>query len=309
MEPPRLTRTAMNEAFVSNQLFVGLSVEVLRGIHIREIEYGPGEMIFDEDALGATILLVGTGSVQISKLGRRGLQENLATIEAGNFFGELAVIDHGPRSARAIALEHTLLGEIDRSTFNKLLQCAPDTLLWTFARTVVQRLRYTNSYFIEQLLQAERMSLLGTMVSSIIHDFKNPLSAILSSADYLERKATNSSVLELADIIRSAVVRMVQMSEELLDFARGTKNLRLGETSIREILKLLEDEILTRVRATPIRVVVQADKMQSLFLDEVRLTRCLANIVKNAQEALGDEGTITIIFRDLDPNMQISVSD
>jgi signal transduction histidine kinase len=44
-------------------------------------------------------------------------------------------------------------------------------------------------------------------------------------------------------------------------------------------------------------------------LDETRLTRCLANIVKNAKEALGDEGTITIHIRDAGPQLKISISD
>src|SRR5262249_35266086 len=47
----------------------------------------------------------------------------------------------------------------------------------------------------------------------------------------------------------------------------------------------------------------------SLTLDESRLTRCFANIIKNAKEAIGQEGTITIQIRDVGPLMKGSISD
>jgi signal transduction histidine kinase len=299
----------MNEAFISNRLFEGLTPEVLRSVDIQEMEYQPGDLIFDEGTSGSTLMLVGRGRVQISKTGRQGLQETLATIEKNDFFGELAVIDHGPRSARAIALESTLVGEVDHKTFTWLMNSAPDTLPLTFTRVVVQRLRYTNARYIEQLLQNERLTLLGTMVSSIVHDLKNPMSAILSSVDYLEKTAPTDSVRQLAEIIQSSALRIVEMSEELLGFARGKVNIRPRLTSVRRLMELLDEEILNQVRDTQVRLVLRISEADHLTLDEARLTRCLANIIKNAKEALGDEGTITIQFREAGSELQVSISD
>ena len=118
-----------------------------------------------------------------------------------------------------------MLGEVDHKTFTQLMNSAPDTLPLTFTRIMVQRLRYTNARYIEQLLQNERLTLLGTMVSSIVHDLKNPMSAILSSVDYLEKTAPTDSVRQLAEIIHSSALRIVEMSEELLGFAQGKVNI------------------------------------------------------------------------------------
>lgn len=299
----------MNEAFLSNRLFEGLSSEVLRSVDIREIEYEPGDVIFDEGTTGSTLMLVGHGRVQISKTGRQGLQETLATIEPNDFFGELAVIDRGPRSARAIALEPVLLGEVDDKTFTRLMHSAPDTLPLTFTRVVVERLRFTNSRYIEQLLQSERLTILGSMVSSIIHDLKNPMAAILSSVEYLEKTGPSESVRQLAEIIHSSVVRMVEMSEELLGFARGQVTLRPRSTSVGRLLELLEEEILKQIRSSQIRLVVRIDEAGPLTLDEASLTRCLTNIIKNAKEALGEQGMITIQIRDVGSQLHISISD
>jgi len=299
----------MHEVFLSNRLFEGLSAETLRSVDIQEIEYQPGDVIFDEGTAGSTLMLVGRGLVQISKTGRQGLQEALATIERNDFFGELAVIDHGPRSARAIALEPTLVGEVDPKAFTRLLHSAPDTLPLTFTRVVVERLRFTNARYIDQLLQSERLTILGSMVSSIVHDLKNPMSAILCSVDYLEKTAPSEPVRQLAEIIHASALRMVEMSEELLGFARGKVNLRPRSTSVKRLLELLEEEILSEIRSSRIRLVIRIDEIDRLTLDETRLTRCLANIVKNAKEALGDEGTITIQIRDAGSQLNISISD
>ncbi len=307
--PNAKRRTLMNQAFLSNRLFREFPASVLTSIPINEKEYGPGAIIFGEAQPGATLMLVGRGRVQISKSGRQGQQESLATIERDDFFGEFAMIDHRPRSACATALEPSLIGEIDQKTFNQLMQSAPDALLKNFLAVVVERLRETNARFIEQLLQSERLSLLGTMVSSIIHDFKNPMSAILSSADYLGKQASSDTTRRLAEIIQASVTRMVDMTEELLDFARGTINLRPTPTSTQRLLELLDQEILNRIRESGVRVEVERAEVGQLLLDERRLVRCLTNIVKNAKEAIGSQGTIRIQMRDADPSLAISIQD
>jgi signal transduction histidine kinase len=309
MELSTLSSPVMNEAFLSNRLFEGLTPEMLRSVGIQEMEYQPGDLIFDEGTSGSTLMLVGRGRVQISKTGRQGLQETLATIEKNDFFGELAVIDRGPRSARAIALEPTLVGEVDHKTFTHLMNSAPDTLPLTFTRVVVERLRYTNARYIEQLLQNERLTVLGTMVSSIVHDLKNPMSAILSSVDYLGKLAATDSVRQLAEIIQSSALRIVEMSEDLLGFAQGKVNIKPRVTSVRRLMELLDEEILNQIRDTQVRVVIRITDADHLTLDEARFTRCLANIIKNAKEALGDEGTITIHFREAGTELQVSISD
>ena len=309
MDTSILDLIVMNEAFLSNLLFEGLPLEAFREVQIREREYQPGEVIFEEGAAGSTLMLVGRGLVRISKAGRQGLQEPLATIGANNFFGELAVIDHRPRSARAIALEPTLLGEVDHRTFTLLMESAPGTLPLTFTRIMVQRIRYTNSRYIEELLRNERLTILGTMVSSIIHDLRNPMSAILSSVEYLEKTAPTDSVRQLADIIRVSALKLVEMSDELLGFAQGKVNLKPRATSIGRLLKLLDQEILNDVRTSPVRVLLSTEDVGQLILDEARLTRCFANIIKNAKEALGEEGTITIQILNAGSKIKVSISD
>src|ERR1051325_179474 len=102
-----------------NRLFEGIDSNVLDEIapdvHLLRLE--TGEVIFREGDPGESLYLVGEGSVKSSKSGRGGEQETLGFVQSGNFFGEMALLDRQPRSAMATAVEPTVLGAVDESTF------------------------------------------------------------------------------------------------------------------------------------------------------------------------------------------------
>jgi signal transduction histidine kinase len=299
----------MDPIFFQNRLFAGIAVDVLEATPVRERVFAPETVIFREGDHGDTLMLVGYGLVQISKVGRQGHEEVLSLIEANDFFGELALLDREPRSASAIALKDTVIGEIDRSAFDFLMEKAPRILPITFSRVTVERLRSTNSRFIEQLLRSERLTILGTMLSSIVHDLKNPIAAIASSVSYLEQKAPDAFTKSAAQIIKSSVDRVILLTEELLDFARGTARLRPSWTTSARLLDLLETEILEQIRRTAISIVIENVTEESFLIDEMRVTRCLANVVKNAREAMRDRGNLRLEFEDRDGGLLISVAD
>jgi signal transduction histidine kinase len=299
----------MNDAFFRNRLFADVKADTLRSVAIREMDFKAGELIVREGAPGNSLLLVGTGRVQISKVGRQGQEEVLSILEPNDFFGEFAILDHGPRSATAIALQASLIGEIDRAALDLLMESAPRILPINFTKVVVERLRSTNARFIDELLRTERLTLLGTMLSSIVHDLKNPMAAIVSSVSYLQQKAPDEFTKTAAEIIKGAADRMVLLTEELLDFARGTARLRPTWTTANRILELLDREILEQVRLCPIELKVDVQTADRFLVDEGRMTRCLANIIKNAKEALKDRGRISLSLTPRDQGLLISIAD
>jgi signal transduction histidine kinase len=299
----------MNDAFLLNRLFTDVAVESLRPIPLREKEFQQGEVIVREGEPGDSLLLVGTGRVQISKAGRQGHEEVLSILDPNDFFGEFAILDHGPRSATAIALLPSLIGEIDRPALDRLMESAPRVLPINFTRVVVERLRTTNARFIDELLRGERLTLLGTMLSSIVHDLKNPMAAIVSSVTYLQQKSTDEFTRSAAEIIRAAADRVMLLTEELLDFARGTTRLRRTSTTANRLVELLDREILEQVRLSPISLRIEVRTSDPFMVDEGRITRCLANIIKNAMEALKDQGEISLIFSSREKGVLISVVD
>lgn len=299
----------MNPIFFQNRLFADIPVDVLQATPVCEKVFDPETVIFRDGDYGDTMMLVGSGLVQISKAGRQGHEEVLSLIEANDFFGELALLDREPRSASAIALKNTVIGEIDRSAFEFLMEKAPRVLPINYTRVTVERLRSSNSRFIEQLLRSERLTILGTMLSSIVHDLKNPLAAITSSVSYLEQKTTDAFTKSAAQIIKSSADRVTLLTEELLDFARGKARLSPTWTTSARLVDLLEIEILEQIRRTAISVEIENRTKESFWIDEMRVTRCLANIVKNAREAMRDRGKLRLQFEDREGGLMVSITD
>ncbi|HEX4620162.1 MAG TPA: cyclic nucleotide-binding domain-containing protein [Myxococcaceae bacterium] len=91
--------------------------------------------------------VVAEGKVRISKMVPGIGEEALAILEKGQYFGEMALIEEGPRSADAIAHIPSTVFAIRRDKLDQLLFTDKDlafVLLWTFVRTLSARLREMN---------------------------------------------------------------------------------------------------------------------------------------------------------------------
>src|SRR4051812_9876652 len=175
------------EWFRQNALLRGINGPVYAAIQkeIAVSHYNNGDVIFAENEPGDCMYLIGRGSVKVSKKGRAGQQETLAHLLEGDFFGEMALIDGGKRSAQASAVGDTVLGRVDRPTWHRLMGIAPAEVMSNFTQAVTQRMRHNNQHFIEQMMLNERLSLMGTTISSIVHDMNNPISCILNACSII----------------------------------------------------------------------------------------------------------------------------
>ena len=102
---------------------------------ISEIEVKAGEYIFHEGESGDIFHIVKEGEVQIHKG-----DLILETVHPREYFGEIAIFDREPRTASALAKEHTTLLSIYRSDFQRLLFAKPEIALAMF-KTISHRLR------------------------------------------------------------------------------------------------------------------------------------------------------------------------
>lgn len=107
--------------------------------HATETEsYADGDVIFEAGDQGDVMYVVRSGGVQIS-IGRTPVE----TVREGEPFGEMALIDDGPRSARAVAVGATELVPIGVKRFKFLVQASPDFSLMLM-RAMADRLRAMN---------------------------------------------------------------------------------------------------------------------------------------------------------------------
>jgi len=109
---------------------------------------------------GDAMFLIMEGEVRVS-LTRRGKESILATLKAGDFFGEISLLDKGPRSADVIANERSTLLKISKTSFAKLRREAPalaEPFLHALGQILVGRLRGLNRRYVDSLLMMQTLA-------------------------------------------------------------------------------------------------------------------------------------------------------
>jgi CRP-like cAMP-binding protein len=130
-------------------LFEGMTSSQLRKLAaaLNEVQHPMNAHIFREGDLGDSMFIIADGKVRISKLVPGIGEEALAILEKGQYFGEMSLIEEGPRSADAIAHSPCTLYELSREKLDQVMFTDKElasVLLWTFVRTLSARLRETN---------------------------------------------------------------------------------------------------------------------------------------------------------------------
>ncbi|HET6388501.1 cyclic nucleotide-binding domain-containing protein [Hyphomicrobium sp.] len=100
--------------------------------------FDAGEKIFLEEDLGDAMYMVRSGRVDIITYGTV-----LENVRSGGIFGEMALIDDGPRSAAAMAAERTEVVAIDKAAFLAVLRDHPEFALRVMS-LLATRLRRMN---------------------------------------------------------------------------------------------------------------------------------------------------------------------
>jgi signal transduction histidine kinase len=146
----------------------------------RQVTARAGDIVIEEGAPGGALFIVLSGELEITK---RASDHDivLASRKAGEFLGEMSLLEQSPRTASARATQDTQLLEIDATTFQRLLEDNPG-LATTILRTVAARLRSTES----SLMQREKLASLGTLAAGLAHELNNPAAAIQRSSSHLE---------------------------------------------------------------------------------------------------------------------------
>ncbi len=125
----------------SSNFFSGVPEALLAGIAagLEEVPVAAGATIVAEGAIEQAMYVIARGSVAV----RHGAA-GLAKLEAGEVFGELALLDPAPRSATVTAAEDSLLLRLDGAAFQDLLADHGEMAL-AIIRELVQRLRATSA--------------------------------------------------------------------------------------------------------------------------------------------------------------------
>jgi Pyruvate phosphate dikinase, AMP/ATP-binding domain/Cyclic nucleotide-binding domain len=133
--PPVDTETV--EVIEQVPLFDGMSPRDIEGIAamFKERRFDAGETVTKEGAGGAAFFVIESGEATVTLGGRE-----LARLAAGDYFGEVALIDDGARTATITATTELVCHGLTYWEFRPLVQQNP-TIAWNLLQTLARRLR------------------------------------------------------------------------------------------------------------------------------------------------------------------------
>jgi signal transduction histidine kinase/CRP-like cAMP-binding protein len=452
-----------------NVLFENTEEPKIREIlnDLEEVTYPDGEKIFDDESTGGCLYLILSGSVKISKKSKTGDEAILAILHAGDFFGELEVIDNRPRSASAIAISSCHVARLYKEDFNELVQsdhsftinllkmlslrlrtsdqmvilhserhvealqhqvekmhklieasktvnstldtdkllatilsaatgtvgadrgtvyiidelkgelwsrvlqgeamveirlpigkgiagyvaatgetinipeayadprfnpdfdrrtgyrtktilCMPmrnrdDKVIGVFqllnkksgaftkddeeyldALSIHASIAIENAQLAQQMVSNERLSAVGKMASTIIHDIKNPMGTLRVYAQVMKKKAGDDEVVKLADEMIRQVDRFVNMTQEILDFSRGVSSMNITESDFADLMEMVLMFIEKDLTKRNVQIIKNTNFSGKIMADADKLMRVFYNIAGNAADAMPNGGTLTV---------------
>ncbi len=195
-----LTEEAQSLARV--QLFRRLTPQELEQLagEVDQVTYKTGETIFNEQDQGDALYVVDSGSIRIWVHDEDVKPVTLAELKDGDFFGELAVLDRGPRSTNATALTDASVHRLSSDDFQKFLMQHPDVAIDVICE-IGARLRQTNALVSQRVTrnineQMEQSSTLGARIADKVASFGGSWTFILIYCSFLATWiAINSFIL------------------------------------------------------------------------------------------------------------------
>ncbi|MBI3658089.1 MAG: HAMP domain-containing protein [Acidobacteria bacterium] len=150
----------------------------------------------------------------------------------------------------------------------------------------------------EKLIQIERVAAWREMARRLAHELKNPLFPIQVSVETMikaeQRTSTEFSTIfaEGTQTILEEVESLKSIIKEFSEFARMPKPV-FGPTSVNQVVK--QTLLLFNPQLRTIRLIMDLDDHLPLIMaDKDQLGRLIKNLVSNALEAMGEQGSLTV---------------
>ena len=166
-----------------------------------------------------------------------------------------------------------------------------------------------NAQLALQMVQNERLSAVGRMASTIIHDIKNPMGTLRVYAQVVKKQSGNEEVGKLADEMIRQVDRFVSMAQEILDFSKGISSTNFEEVEFSDtmegVLAFIERDLTKR------NVKLEKDLRFTgkVKLDQDKMMRVFYNIAGNAADAMPNGGSLTVRTGPADGAVKIEFVD
>ncbi len=159
-----------------------------------------------------------------------------------------------------------------------------------------------------QLVKSERLAAIGELAGMVGHDLRNPLTGIKNAAYFLKKKGTTcpeGQAKEMLEIIDKAINHSNNIINDLLDYSREM-HLELTES---EPCALLNEAMQMIQVPDRIKIINHVLCETWVRVDANKMMRVFINLIKNAVDAMPEEGTLEITSRQTRGKVEIAFAD
>jgi signal transduction histidine kinase len=294
-------------------LFQGLEPDERQGLRriAQERRFVTGQEIFREGDPGDGVYVIRAGLVEIAHFADKNEHRVFSRLGPGDIFGEMAVIENLPRSATAIAANDAQVSFIPREEMLGLLRRSPG-LAFNLLQEISRRLRDFNELHLREVIQAERLAVVGNFARSILHDLKNPLTVMGLAAETLEHPglAPEKRAQSLA-YIHKQIENINGMIGDILQFTQGAgARAAFVATDYHRFIHELLPELSADAKVKSVHIELQNEPPSvRLNLDARRLRRVFFNLVHNATDVMPSGGSIFFRFQERDGEVMTELED
>ena len=163
----------------------------------------------------------------------------------------------------------------------------------------------------QRLLHSERLATIGIMASSISHDLRHPLTAVLANAEFLaEPDLTPKQREELYLEIRVAVHRLTDLIDSLLELSRPAGALNLTDTPIEHSVGRAVELIRAHPEFHLVSVNITSRGLHEALCDTKKMERVFYNLLLNSCQAVKPNGGhVSVAVENGRQNVEIRVID
>lgn len=144
----------------------------------------------------------------------------------------------------------------------------------------------------ERREKAQRLSAIGQMVSSVLHDLKTPISVVSGYVQLMAREDSRDKRDTYARSILKQFDTLNRMTKEILAFARGDSTILIRKVFMNKFMDEIEQMLQSELAARGVTLELETAYRGIARFDEVKLKRVFANLARNAADAMSQGGHV-----------------